>query len=267
MIQVRLWNDCSNNCDFCSLGNKKKITRPEDKRERILKLLKLTDDKIGIIGGEFFEGQLKGCEDEWLTMIKNLSCSDLFITANLIYESYLLKETLEIRPDILICTSYDTVGRFKNQKLKEDWLGRINSLSNVFCTIIPTQDMINDTFIDKIKCSINLCEPHLGINWYNQVDKQHYHEHLIKENNLFNLPKRKDLLNWIIRHDNVLLLMKNYTKTHFNTILGFDENNQWIYEFNDRFHDSNFIAECGHPYFSRCYADSDKCLMCDLEEL
>ena len=267
MIQVRLWNDCSNNCDFCSLGNKKKITRPEDKRERILKLLELTDDKIGIIGGEFFEGQLKGCEDEWLTMIKNLSCSDLFITANLIYKSYLLKETLEIRPDILLCTSYDTVGRFKNHNLKEDWLGRVNSLSNVFCTIIPTQNMINDTFIDKIKCGINLCEPHLGIDWYNQVDKQHYHEHLIKENKLFNLPKRKDLLNWIIRHDNVLLLMKNYTKTHFNTILGFDENNEWIYEFNDRFHDSNFIAECGHPYFSRCYADSDKCLMCDLEEL
>ena len=133
MIQVRLWNDCSNNCSFCSLG-KKPITKIEDKKVRLLKLSQLKDNKIGIIGGEFFEGQLRGCENEWLEMIKNISCSDLFITANLIYEPYLLKETLEIRPDILLCTSYDSVGRFKNQKLKEDWLARVNSLSNVIST-------------------------------------------------------------------------------------------------------------------------------------
>ena len=266
MIQIRLWNDCSNNCSFCSLGQKN-ITKVEDKKERILKVSKLTDDKIGIIGGEFFEGQLKGCEEEWLAMIKNLSCSDLFITANLIYEPYLLKETLKIRPDILICTSYDTVGRFKNQKLKEDWLSRVNSLSNVFCTIIPTQDMINDSFIDRIKCGINLCEPHLGTEWLKNVDKKHYHDILIEENKIFNLPKRMNLLKWLLKHPHILQNMKNYKSTHFDTILNFDQNNNFIYESFERFEDNNFMADCGHPYFSRCYADSDKCLMCDLEEL
>ena len=266
MIQIRLWNDCSNNCSFCSLGQKN-ITKVEDKKERILKVSKLTDDKIGIIGGEFFEGQLKGCEEEWLTMIKNLSCSDLFITANLIYEPYLLKETLKIRPNILICTSYDTVGRFKNQKLKEDWLSRVNSLSNVFCTIIPTQDMINDSFIDRIKCGINLCEPHLGTEWLKNVDKKHYHDILIEENKIFNLPKRMDLLKWLLKRPQILQNMQNYKSTHFDTILNFDQNNNFIYESFERFKDNNFMADCGHPYFSRCYADSDKCLMCDLEEL
>lgn len=268
MIQVRLWNDCYNNCTFCSLKDKThKWTSIEDKKARINKLLKLEEDKIGLIGGEFFEGQLRGVEKEWFNMIRNIRCDKLFITANLINQQYLLEETLLARPDILFCTSYDTVGRFKNEIQKINWLNRVNSLPNVFCTIIPTQDMIEDPFIDKIKCGINLCEPYLGIEWYKQIDKAHYHENLIRDNELFNLPKRKDLLAWISKHKNVLNLMKNYEATHFDTILGFDEHNNFCYESYNRFKDNNFIAECGHPYFSRCYADSDKCLCCDLEEI
>ena len=267
MINIRLWNDCYNNCSFCSLAGKKHITSFSDKKERIKKLLTITDDKIGIIGGEFFEGQLRGCEDEWLEMISKIGCSDLFVTANLINEQYLLEETIKIRPDILICTSYDSKGRFKNYESKMKWLDMVNSLPNVFCTIIPTQDMLHDFFVDKIKCGINLCEPHLGLDWYKNVKKDDYHDILVKENKIFNLPKRKDLLKWIAKHQKVLSLMKNYKITHFDNILSFDENNNFIYEVKGRFNDPNNIAKCGHPYFSRCYADSDRCLECDLEEL
>lgn len=267
MIQIRLWNDCWNNCSFCSLGKKKNLTSLENKKARINKLLELNEDKIGLIGGEFFEGQLRGCEKEWLEMIEKIRCNVLYITANLILQPYLLKETLEIRPDILICTSYDTTGRFKNIQQKEEWLNRVNNLPNVFCTIIPTQDIISDPFINRIKCNINLCEPHLGVDWYNLVNKEHYHENLIKENTIFNLPKRKDLLGWISKKPQILSLMKNYKATHFNTILSFDKDNNYIPEVSNRFNDTNFVAECGHQYFSRCYADSDKCLICDLEEL
>ena len=266
MIQIRLWNDCYNNCAFCSIKNKN-ITKIEDKKIRINKLKELKKNRIGIIGGEFFEGQLKGVEKEWLNMINEINCNELFITANLINEQYLLKETLEVRPDILICTSYDSVGRFKNDNQKNKWLEKVNSLNNVFCTIIPTQNMLEDSFIEKIKCSINLCEPHLGIEWLKNVDKKHYHELLVQQNKIFNLPKRKDLLKWIVKHPNVLTSMKNYKFNHFDDILSFDNNNSFIYEFNNRFKDKNFIAQCGHPYFSRCYADSDKCLMCDIEEM
>ena len=266
MMQIRLWNDCFNHCSFCSLSNKGQTT-VKDKRERLQKLSHLKDNKIGIIGGDFFEGQLKDVEDEWLNMVKNIGCNELFITANLIYEPYLLKETLAIRPDILICTSYDTVGRFKNDSQKEKWLERVNTLKNVFCTIIPTQEMIADPFIDRITCGINLCEPHLGLEWYNNVNKNNYHETLIRENEIFNLPKRNDLLKWLIRHPNILNMMKSYETTHFSTILGFDENNNLISEYDNRFNDKNFMAECGHPHFSKCYADSDRCLMCDIEEI
>ena len=268
MIQVRLWNDCFNNCAFCSLKDKThKWTSTEDKKARLNKLLELKEDKIGIIGGEFFEGQLRGVEKEWLNMIRNLRCDKLFITANLINCQYLLEETVRARPDILLCTSYDTVGRFKNDIQKKMWLDRVNSLPNVFCTIIPTQDMLGDPFIENIQCGINLCEPHLGIEWYKNIDKAHYHENLIRDNELFNLPRRKDLLKWIAKHKNILALMKNYEYTHFDNILGFNENNNFCYEAYNRFKDKNYVAECGHQYFSRCYADSDRCLACDLEEL
>ena len=266
MIQVRLWNDCYNNCSFCSISNKS-ITKLEDKRERINKLNQLKKSKIGIIGGEFFEGQLKGVEEEWLNMVKSIGCNELFITANLINEQYLLKETLEVRPDILICTSYDTVGRFKNEGQKYTWLNRVNSLKNVFCTIIPTEDALNDKFIDKINCGINLCEPHLGIDWLKFVDKENYHNHLIEENKIFNLPKRNDLLKWLLKHPKILNMMKKYKVNHFGTILSFDDKNDFIYECCDRFDDKNFMSVCGHPHFSKCYADSDRCLLCDIEEM
>ncbi len=266
MIQIRPWNDCYNNCTFCSIKNKS-ITKIEDKKIRINKLKELKEDRIGIIGGEFFEGQLKGVEEEWLCMINEINCNELFITANLINEQYLLKETLEIRPDILICTSYDSVGRFKTQEQKIKWLERVNSLDNVFCTIIPTQDMLKDDFIENIKCGINLCEPHLGLDWLKSVDKEHYHEHLINENKIFNLPRRKDLLKWLFKHSDILNKMKNYKATHFDTIVAFDNNNNFIYEYDNRFDDVNFINKCGHPYFSKCYLDNNRCLMCDLEEM
>ena len=265
-MQIRLWTDCYNNCSFCSVSNKS-ITKIEDKRERIIKISELKDSKVSLIGGEFFEGQLKGVEEEWLSMVKNIGCNELFITANLINEQYLLMETLEARPDILICTSYDTIGRFKTKEQKYTWLERVNSLPNVFCTIIPTQDIFTDSFIDKIQCGINLCEPHLGVDWLKLVDKTNYHEILIRENKIFNLPKRRDLLKWLTQHPKTIELMKNYKKTHFDTILSFDENNNFVYENCNRFNDDNFMAECGHPHFSKCYADSDKCLICDIEEI
>ena len=265
-MQVRLWTDCYNNCSFCSV-NDKSITKIKDKKERIIKVSTLQDSKISIIGGEFFEGQLKGVEEEWLSMVKNIGCNELFITANLINKQYLLKETLKIRPDILICTSYDTVGRFKSEEQKYIWLDRVNSLKNVFCTIIPTEDSLCDSFIDKIKCGINLCEPHLGLDWLKTVKKENYHNNLIRDNKVFNLPKRSNLLKWLMKHPKTLYLMKKYKSTHFDTILSFDKNNNFIYESCNRFNDNNFMAECGHPHFSKCYADSDKCLICDIEEM
>ena len=266
MIQVRLWTDCYNNCSFCSMGVKS-ITKVEDKRERINKTNQLKYSRIGLIGGEFFEGQLKGVEEEWLNMVKTIGCNELFITANLINDQYLLKETLETRPDILICTSYDTVGRFKNDEQKYVWLDRVNSLKNVFCTIIPTEDIINDPFIDNIKCGISFSEPFLGTNWLKTVDKSNYHENLIKENKIFNLPKRNHLLKWLLKHPTTIHLIKNYKNNHFTNILSFDANNNFIYECDDRFNDNNFMAECGHPHFSKLYADSDKCMVCDIEEI
>lgn len=265
-IQIRLWNECGNHCTFCSLKDKTPISI-ESKKKRIQSIQSTKADTIGIIGGEFFEGQLKGCEKEWLQMIKDISCDHLMVTANLINGDYLLKETLDVRPDILICTSYDTMGRFKSDKQRIEWLNRVNSLDNVFCTVIPTEDLINDNFIDNIKCGIGICEPHLGIDWYKNIDKENYHAHLIKENRLFNLPNRKEFIDWIVKHQNIIDNSKNYFNNHFSTIITFDNNDNIVYEEQDRFNDSNNISECGHPYFSKCYNDSKMCMRCDIEEL
>lgn len=266
--QLRLWDECSNNCSFCSIKNKSRISL-DDKKERIKKVLELhiNPQEFGIIGGEFFEGQLIGCEKEWLKMIESIKCNKLFITANLIHNQYLLYETLEANKNIIICTSYDTVGRFKTTKDRNTWLHNVKNLPNVFCTAIITEDLINDKFINEIPCGINICEPHLGIEWYKQVDKTNYHDILVKENSIFNLPKRDHFLQWIVKHPNILNIAKAYNNNHFNNIITFDKNNNIVYEFKERFKDINTVNTCGHPYFSQCYADSNRCMLCDIEEL
>ena len=278
-VQIRLWDDCVNKCDFCSLRNRCRTTPIKAKKERIAKTSKLINDQklsqIGLLGGEFFEGQLKGCEKEWLDLLSVLlkTGAQIYITANLIHKQYFLEETLKkLNGRVLICTSYDEVGRFHTDSAKTNWLNNINELHdqgvNIFCTCIPTQEFLDADFILPEWLGINLCDPHLGVDWYITVDKSHYHEHLLVENTLFNLPSRKTAIKWMRKHPQITRQYASYEQTHSDTIFAFDQQNCLYKEFNNRIMSGEYSnPKCGHPFFCQCYSDSEKCMMCDAKRV
>ena len=286
-IQIRPWLDCINNCTFCSLQDRSRKTSLEQKKIRLNKtseLVKTLDAKtIGLIGGDFFEGQLKGCEKEWVGLLETLlkTQAQILITANLIHEQYFLDETIGLlKKRLLLCTSYDELGRFHTKQARDNWFAQIERLHNlgvnIFCTCIPTQDFLEAQIYEQPKAetklpawlNINLCDPHLGVDWYIHIDKNTYHEHLIKENTLFNLPKRKTAIQWMKQNPSAALRYADYNNTHSDTIYGFDKNNMFIKEIGERLNSRDFVnPACGHPFFSQCYADSNQCMMCDADHI
>ena len=278
-VQIRLWDDCINNCSFCSLQNRCRKTPLQSKKTRLTKAAALSRDfrakQIGIIGGDFFEGQLKGCEEEWFELLEALlqTDSEILISANLIHKQYLMQETIDkVVNRLLLCTSYDEVGRFHTQLARKNWLANIEKLHsqgvNIFCTCIQTQDFLEAETKLPQWLGVNLCDPHLGVDWYLNVDKNDYHEHLINENKLFNLPKRRTAIKWMREHPEITKRYAEYNSTHSDTIYSFNNNDEIIKEVNERLTSTSSVnPECGHPFFSMCYADSDKCMMCDAEQI
>ena len=279
-IQVRIWEDCVNNCDFCYLRNHRhKTTTLDHKKARLAKTQKhienLLPNRAGLIGGDFFEGQLRGCEKEWISLIESMSEKgiNIFITANLIHSQYYLNETIEKQlrggsGNLVLCTSYDEVGRFHTEADRKNWLNRIESLHesgvDVVCTCIPTQDFLESNFELPEWLNIDLCDPHVSREWFSKIDHEKYNECLRRDNNCFNLPKRQTAVKWLRTHTKTTKKYANYSNFHSNTVYGFDENDQLFIEIDDRWTSDNFNnPKCGHPYASLCYADSDKCMMCD----
>lgn len=135
-IQFELWPDCKTGCPFCYLNGTRRVTTLQEKINNVkdaLKTLKNTElmqayNAVGLIGGEFFQGQIAGLEAHWNELITYLSillkenqikevwiASSLIniIQGDLIGVLYILSQT-ELLEDqrITLCTSFDTIGRF-----------------------------------------------------------------------------------------------------------------------------------------------------------
>ena len=277
-IQIRPWEDCKNNCTFCYLKHFPcRKTSTQQKKLRLKKtqdfFLQLKPERIGLIGGEFFEGQLQGCESEWFDLLNAFShiSNEIYITANLIHEQYLLKETIEkLQRKLIICTSYDQVGRFHSKEEREAWFRRVDLLHkecvNVFCTCIATQDFFQASYELPAWLDVNLCDPHISPEWSIEVDKQNYNANLIAANECFNLPKRQSAVRWLSKHMDVAKRYVHYKADHSDALYAFDANNNMFAVAKERLESDYFINEkCGHPHFCQCYADSKKCMMCDAE--
>lgn len=275
-IQIRPWYDCINSCTFCYLQSEScRHTSENQKRIRLAKSAEfvrtLNTERLGLIGGEFFEGQLKGCEDEWFSLLEALktSAEQVLITANLINEQHLLNETVELVGDkLLLCTSYDEVGRFHTEQKRQAWYRRIEELHSkdveLFCTCIATQDFFENNAQLPEWLGVNLCDPQISTDWLINVDKQEYNEHFKLDQPYFNLPKRKTALKWFKEHPHAATVYSNFKGAHSNTVYGFDENDNLRPELDKRMEDSNFMnTACGHPHYAQCYADSPACMACD----
>ena len=135
-LQFELWPDCKNACKFCYLTGTRRTTTVDEKRSNLkdalatLKNEELLKDynAVGFIGGEFFQGQLHNVENDWYrlieytkTLLEAKKIRELWIATSLISPNFgdlhgtfgrFDYDKLEDDQRIILCTSFDTLGRF-----------------------------------------------------------------------------------------------------------------------------------------------------------
>lgn len=173
ILQFELWTQCNNNCKFCYL--------PHDLRHNVSTELKLkgvrdalatiSDENIftegehpytgiGLIGGEFFQGQLNTpeLEQEFSQLFRKIIdlrnrnvIDELWCTATLTKGTpTLLHQFLSEFKDlsgIWILTSYDLDGRFHTPRMFETWDRNVKQLKELFPQVGITITIILSGFV------------------------------------------------------------------------------------------------------------------------
>lgn len=206
-VQFELWKDCSNACQFCFNRSLIKKSSTDDKIERIQFVKNFIQSNsiqdyniVGLIGGEFFDTQLSTSDvyENFCSLIELLSqklengtIDQVWLATALMYESLdYLKAVLDIFlthnciDKVLICTSYDTRGRFFANK-EQIWKNNMKIIKSMFPQIklhtemIVTQDLvdkvINDdfdivSFQKQYDTHIDFLEPNCGFKFQNKQE-------------------------------------------------------------------------------------------------
>lgn len=174
-FQWELWQCCNNLCKFCYIGRDNRHTDKERQLKSLSDLKKSLErldyekyNNVALIGGEFFQGQLKDEEVrraffDTIDMIADLyvdqKIGSIWISATLtIGEQEDLYEMIDVfdkagvkpHPDygasgLWICTSWDPEGRFHTKQNEDNWKFHMKNMTKNFpwvkknTTIILTQ--------------------------------------------------------------------------------------------------------------------------------
>lgn len=309
-IQFELWPDCNNGCEYCYLKGTQRITTKEFKINSLKEAKRIflntqtgEYNAFGLIGGEFFGGQLKDIEKEWLDLISNIKVwlnldliKEFWLATALLFEdTSLLEETLQIlelnnlKQDqcIRICTSYDTIGRFLVKEKEEIWLNNIKYLKEKFPKIdIHTQTILTQDTIEKLIENPNYFD---FITEYSSIDFRYpsisrkdcptatgikdYRSIML--NRLDQFPKKFFIEDRNIFLKFLKLFYKKYGIIKVQNLIHQPEmrsRNLTIFVENenikDRWNDTRDVyLPCGHLVDGLCYVnDNDHCIYCDIEK-
>ena len=195
-VQFELWHDCTNNCAFChNIGsgdiNKLKAIDFVTKKMNDKTLMRMFNE-IGFIGGEFFDRQLDDtvvhCSfyDILLNKVHEFihsgAMKKFYITSAMMFNDikYLDEfcrwiKAVGLEQKTLLCTSYDTIGRFDNGGKLQNWMNNMVFIRDNFdvkthTEIILTGDFMNKVldnefdiieFQNKFKTTIDFISPHI----------------------------------------------------------------------------------------------------------
>lgn len=301
MVQYGMWGNCSNHCAFCLRKDRVQQTPEQMVREieETRKNLDLVDwkgkfsDGISLLGGELFHITDKKVQDYFLLLIDdiinkvlNVSSTAVFsCVTNGIYEPTFLYKVMDKLKDSVgmhrvdIHFSYDLKYRFKNEYDRHLVIKNIQDFQKRYDHTIVVQMILTQHVI-------NLCRD--GVWSPNYFEKEEcpgsilsfLYPHPIYDGNQtctktlpdFNF-KRSDLLwfvNWLRDHNYPCYVSFISSTQHSGS-----------YKYTGRFHKDldgtkeepmltdgkEDILPCGHSVLYKCYSDSDKCMMCDLENI
>lgn len=299
-IVVELWEECNNFCEFCFIDYLNKSTPDTLKLQNIKNAQEILDknerlNAFGLIGGEFFQGQLnspairseffKLCEQIFIQInmgiIKDFWCYCTLTLGDQKDLYYLIRLFDNIVKDKIshtfwILTSYDTFGRFNSPGKFENWDKHMLNLQKYSfikfnTTCIMSQDFCNKYLKDqldlreiehKYKTTLFLKQP--------AQTRCGYKEDLIKKCPWF-FPKRQTFLSFLKK-------LKKTDKNIFDNVLDISRRADLVYsemygtdtpepELRDKTTwnetHSRRNLKCGHVVNYNCYVDSDMCCLCD----
>ena len=305
-IMFELWTECNNLCKFCYLGANNRSTPDKQKIRNLKKVIGILNtffDKevavdeqykaLGLIGGEFFQGQMKNPEVKSLFFdlckrgfelmnqdrIRDFWCyctltigdqEDLYELVDLFDKTILDKE----KHKFWILVSYDTMGRFYVPGRKENWEKHMlnlqkypfikfnvtSILSNDFCEKVISGEHDIKAFQEKYKCTFFFKQPTMTFDYESNAEFA------------------KVLPNWFVKRKTYIEFLKKVKSIDinlFNEILNIEQRADDILQSTNnykRIHrdkvtweetDGNINPVCGHVTNYQCYADSDACCLCD----
>lgn len=297
MVQYGLWGNCCNDCDFC-LRLERRDYSPTQQIEWIrnvaenIKVLDVNkfNHGISLLGGELFYIQNKEVQSEFLTLIDTVidfiirsgdpQCKFSTVTNGLYDPTFLyqvvdrLKEGVGLN-HIDVNFSYDFKYRYKTEKLRVKALTNIQAFRDRYDYRVGVQMILTQHLIDlwdKGEFDLNhwLDTDIKGCNFC------FLYPHPINTGRVlpdFNF-KRKDFLTFIswLKNANFQIYWNfiNSTKnsgTFKYTGMRYRADGYRTDQIPILSDGKEVISPCGHSQLYRCYSDSDKCVLCDLESI
>ena len=288
-VQFQLWRDCNCNCDFC-YNKGLKDTNKVWSLNAIINKIKTDSiinkfNEIGFIGGETFGKQLDDPEVKNLFYVLMQLVVDrvnvgqikkIYITTSLLYKNTdNLVEFIEfiknknILDKVLICTSYDTIYRFKNENSEELWRKNMSFLHNKYSDLaIHTETILTQDFIEKVlsgefnilkfqkelKTKLNFIEPQCNSNC---DTKEQFNRELPRF-----LPNRKDFIKFIRKvYSEGAINIDEFLNESLHSDLLYLECDGYLYEFLGRRRFPTlmdvYYRKIGRNFYHLGYADSD----------
>lgn len=168
IIQYTPWIDCNVGCDFCFIRNQPDVNKVKS-LEYILSLLKLPEvkeaDGFGLIGGEFFQNQLSDprVKELFYTLVDRILdiCVERDLPTFWIASSLIFKMEKELFPflnhvrerglldRILLCTSWDSLYRFKSLRAEKLWECNVLRLHELYPELrIHVETVLTEHFLN-----------------------------------------------------------------------------------------------------------------------
>ena len=296
MVQYGVWSNCCNDCQFCLRQQRRPYTKEKQLMwlQRIKSNIKLLDWEnqfqygISLLGGQLYFITDKDVQYSFLDLIdiiieyvlkksKNKNCKYSTVT-NGLYDPVFLYKVIDKISDSVgiqkvdINFSFDLKYRFKSEADKNLCLKNINQFHkrynyNVCVQMILTQNVINlwkQGLFDVNKFQQQYIPGNRLVFLYPHPIKTGID---LKDFN-FN---RKDFLQFLQylktecdnTYQSFLLSTKNSCTFKYT---GLKDRARTDYYEMPRLTDGKQIMsqKCGHSILYKCYADSNKCVLCDL---
>ena len=302
MVQYGLWSNCTNSCDFCLLMDReyKTVAKRLNMIASVRENIKTIDwqgqfsDGISLLGGEIYYTESEEVKKAFLELIEDIiniiilpNKKAIYSTVtNGIYDSKILLEpTLDLfkKYDLLnqvnLNFSWDLKYRFHTEESLQSMIKNTNLVYDKYGMIPLVQTCLTQYLIDAhLNGTFNLFDyqkanfPHteLSLLYPHKINTgKEVPDFFFTRESLFKFIK---YLKDINQNQIVQRLIQSVTNSSQFKYTGLWNRDTLYYKNKTKkelhqkptLENKQILTECGHSQLYRCYADSDKCMLCDL---